>query len=69
MSEAITHGSGNNGWKLCKCSECGVESVCTPSFDFYVRTGDESEALVCERCFLAPFQKPVLQVAPIHRNN
>lgn len=54
--QPITHGGTDRGYKLCKCSECGVVAICNPRFDFYTRTqaGDNSP-LVCERCILAPY--------------
>lgn len=34
-----------NAWK-----KFGRVEVCRPGFDFYVRTGDQTGALVCEPC-------------------
>jgi hypothetical protein len=48
----ITHGGANRGYKLCKCSVCAKEEVCTPNRDFYVVTEDGPEGpLYCEDCF------------------
>jgi hypothetical protein len=53
MSERITlvntHRNGDIRWKLCRCSECGVEAICTPESDFYA---EEGEPLLCERCMM-----------------
>lgn len=35
--------------RACKCSDCGLVAVCTPSEDFFLSTRDGR--LRCERCF------------------
>lgn len=47
----ITHGGTDRGYKLCKCSKCGAEEVCTPRRDFYTLRGDTKGPLHCEDCF------------------
>lgn len=59
MTTPITHGGADRCWKLCRCSECGREEVCTPSFDFYTRGDDGEGPLVCERCLTEPHQAEV----------
>lgn len=49
FSGVITHGGTDRGYKLCRCHKCGVESVCTPSNDFYT-TESVDEPLKCEAC-------------------
>lgn len=67
--DAITHDTGNQGWKLCKCSECGCEEVCTPNFDFYVRTEATGGRLTCERCIMSPFRESPIVIVPTNRQN
>lgn len=48
----ITHrkkGEDASG-KLCKCSRCGTERICTFWFDFYT-TEATGNLLICESCF------------------
>jgi hypothetical protein len=61
VDNPITHGGTNRQYKLCRCSDCGVEEFCTPSNDFYVRgkAGDQlslvdtaDRLLVCEACVM-----------------
>lgn len=49
---ALTHATEDYGDKLCRCADCGVEETCTPATDFYIREGDITRALVCERCIM-----------------
>lgn len=51
MSEALTHGDQPRQWRLCRCAQCGQESVCTPSNDFYTLGTDRAGPLYCEGCF------------------
>ena len=50
MSEVITKDGEDRGYKICKCTLCGVEKQCTPSFDFYT-TEEHGDELLCENCF------------------
>jgi hypothetical protein len=47
----ITHGGSDRGYKLCRCCDCGEESICTPDNDFYTTANDDNGPLKCERCF------------------
>jgi hypothetical protein len=53
----LTHHSGSptdHQWQWCKCNKCGTTAVCTPWFDFYVKSkeGDEKgKPFLCEPCF------------------
>ena len=60
----VTHGGASYAWRLCRCSECGVERHCTPDFDFYVREGQpEDGPLVCEPCLVRGVSsKPVVNL-------
>lgn len=49
-SSPITHGGTERGYKVCKCSQCSVEELCTPSRDFYT-TDSPTGLLLCETCF------------------
>jgi hypothetical protein len=52
-----TNDPGDRAFRTCKCSECGCLEVCTPTFDFFVRTSpgpDDGKPLVCERCIGKP---------------
>lgn len=51
----ITHAVAGEDrrYKLCRCSKCGIEAVCTPTMDFYAKKVGDS--LECENCFLAKF--------------
>ena len=53
MSEAITTGSEDRTYKMCKCAECGVKSVCTPSNDFYTIPKRDDDLLYCEPCMFS----------------
>jgi hypothetical protein len=51
MSKLIEYGGKNpsdRAYQECRCDNCGIETQCTPQFDFY---GNEGEPLKCERCF------------------
>lgn len=48
---AITHGGMDRGYKLCRCDDCGEESICTPENDFYTTENNDNGPLKCERCF------------------
>ncbi len=52
MSDPITHGPVSEiAGKLCRCSKCGIETECTPRFDFYIkRPGPDDGPLFCFAC-------------------
>lgn len=50
MSEPVTKGGVDRGYKLCQCGECGIVEECTPRRDFYT-TKDPLGTLLCESCF------------------
>lgn len=56
-TDAITHGGPDRGYKLCRCSDCGVEAVCTPMCDFYTLPGNDTGPLLCETCVLKPEER------------
>lgn len=58
MNEPIKSANeGSYRYKLCKCSECGIETICEPYFDFYVRPkNEETGLLTCENCISIGFQ-------------
>lgn len=67
----ITHASNEpHGYKLCKCSECGVVRHCVPEFDFYVREGQpDNGPLVCEACLIKGVTtKPTIVIGGNHAN-
>lgn len=51
-AEVITQGGLDRRFKVCRCSRCSLEARCTPSFDFFTRTADETGPLFCEECLL-----------------
>ena len=54
MSKPITHGPVSKiPFKLCKCSQCGVEATCSPEFDFYTKFKDPQGPLFCYPCLCA----------------
>jgi hypothetical protein len=64
MNEPITHGPVDGiAYKVCKCSRCGFEDTCTPSFDFYIRRpGPDDGPLYCYACLCAEVGlKPALR--------
>ena len=53
FGEIVTHGGSDRGNRLCRCSACGFESLCTPFCDFYTRPDDPEGPLLCENCVMA----------------
>ena len=55
---AHTHANNENRcWQFCKCAECGIVHVCTPSFDFFSLGKEEPDEtgfklLYCNSCFM-----------------
>lgn len=53
--QIFTTGVGNRICQLCKCSQCGQISRCTPNNDFYTLGSDRDGVLYCEGCFRLTF--------------
>lgn len=61
MSEPITHGGTDRGYKLCQCNQCKIVMKCTPRTDFYTIGSDTSGPLYCERCFWEMVRKNLIK--------
>lgn len=48
----ITHGGTDRCWEVCQCSKCKTVSQCTPTNDFYTKSGDPNGPLYCETCIM-----------------
>jgi len=48
--QVITEGGTDRRNRLCRCSNCGIEAVCRPDFDFYSTEEDDKGPLLCESC-------------------
>ncbi len=51
--DVITHGGPDRVHKVCRCSICGCQEMCTLFNDFYTPKGEPEGPLMCERCVRA----------------
>lgn len=62
--EVLTRWNKDIAYKLCQCSRCGTIRRCVPSFDFYKKSDDPSELLICEACFMSDISGPIIPIVP-----
>jgi hypothetical protein len=54
IEKVFTRGDdGDRRYKVCRCADCDLVELCTPTRDFYTRAPDRDGPLVCEPCLLA----------------
>lgn len=57
----------SRAYEWCKCFACSYIAQCTPSADFYTRTGEPNGPLFCEQCVVhrgANVRVPYRRVIP-----
>jgi hypothetical protein len=62
VNEPLTHSHGDRlarRGQRCRCSACGVEETCSPRFDFYTRSKDDTGPLFCWSCLVGQTQRDV----------
>lgn len=61
----VTHGGTDRTYRVCRCSHCLVEAVCSPTDDFYTTDGPYPGAttspLFCKSCVLTVHRLPGLR--------
>jgi hypothetical protein len=64
----LTRGGPDRRGKVCRCHGCGIETVCTPTFDFYTRGRASRGFLYCFPCLCEVEGHPGRRCVPKGRN-